>query len=130
LASPGTFATDESLPSFAAIGYTLKLNTRAVRPGSKRIAGIPEIVTNRQTITDAAYIALMEAFRLKLQSPLVGAADTWQLVVVKRVKTPVVGTVPLQYDYRMPTTDADLVYGSVVAALTSTTISSQVSRKA
>lgn len=130
LLSTGTFGAVEQLTTFDAIGYTFKLNTRAVRPGSKRICGIPEQVTSLNTVTDPTYLGLMEALRLKYQASMVGAADTWKLIVVKRVKTPVVGTVPLKYNYRLPTTELDYVAGSVVAALDSPIVTSQVSRKA
>lgn len=130
LVSNGTAGSGDPLPSFNAVGYTFKLNTRAVRPGSKRIAGTPEGVTTGNNVVDAGYLAAMEALRLAFQSNLVGASDTWTPIVVKRVKTPVVGTVPLQYQYRLPETEGDFVAGTVVAALTSPALTSQVSRKA
>jgi len=129
LIDQGAIVGAQPLPSFAAIGFSLKLNTRAVRPGSKRIAGIPETYTLGNVITNAAYIADIELLRLKFSASMVGAGDTWQPIVIKRVKTPVVGTVPLKYNYRLPEVDADLVYGNVVVAVTSNDISSQVSRK-
>jgi len=117
LNSTGRRGLVEQLPTFAAVGYTFKLNTRAVRPGSKRIAGIPESVTSLNQIIDVDYLGFMEALRLKFQAPMVGAADTWNLIVVKRVKTPIVGTVPLKYNYRLPETESDFVAGNVLSAL-------------
>lgn len=118
----------EMLPIFNAIGYTLKLDTRAVRPGSKRIAGIPEVEQVDGTITNAGYLASMESLRIILENNVVGAADTWQPVVLKRVRTAVAGTVPLKYRYRLPRTDDELVFGGVTVALTSPDIKHQVSR--
>lgn len=119
----------ESLPPHSALNFTMKVNTRAVRKGSKRISGIPETVQNGGHIGDATYLGRMEDFRLILQTELVSAGDTWLPVVVKRVKTAVVGTVPLQYTYRLPETDAELVVGEIVVALTTSNISHQVSRE-
>lgn len=119
----------ESLPPFAAIGYTLKVNTRAVRKGSKRFSGVPEAVQAQGLIIDATYKAAMEALRVAMQLELVSAADTWLPVVIKRVKTAVVGTVPTKYTYRLPTIDAELVVGEIVVALTSFNVSHQVSRE-
>lgn len=129
LSSNGTFGFVQYLPSFNAINFTLKLNTRAVRPGSKRIAGIPEEVTAGNNVVDEDYLGLMDALRLKYQANMVGASDTWSPIVVKRVKTAIPDTDPVQYRYNLPTTDLALVTGSVVAALTTPVVSSQVSRK-
>lgn len=127
LTGDGDYATD-TLPAFAAVGYTLKLNTRAVRGGSKRIAGVPESVSTHGTVDDGAYITKMNTLKTALQSELTDVSDTFLPIVVKRIKTPVVGTVPLQYDYRLPVPGDTLVYGEVVTALTSVKLSHQVSR--
>lgn len=129
LATPGSYALPNPLPSFNAVGFSLKLNTRAIRPGSKRIAGVSEGATAGQTIVTADMLAAMETFRLALAANLVGADDTWQHVVVKRVRTAVPGTTPVKYRYNLPVSDAQLVLGTVVAALTSPIVTSQVSRK-
>jgi hypothetical protein len=129
LVTNGTYGTDDPLPSFNAVGYTFKLNTRAVRPGGKRIAGIPEVVTTKNEITDAEYITRIEALRLKFSADLEGADDTWRPVVIKRTKQAIAGTVPTQYRYGLPTSADPLVVGNVAAVLSSTKITSQVSRK-
>jgi len=121
--------TGETLPPFNAVGFTFKVNTRAVRHGGKRIAGVPESAQNNGIITDATYIANIETLRLAMQDELVSADNTWLPVVVKRVKTAVTGTVPLQYTYRLPTTDLELVLGEVTAVLTTTNLTHQVSRE-
>lgn len=118
----------EALPPANAINFTMKLNTRAVKKGSKRISGIPETVQINGVVTLAEYLTRMEAFRIALYDELETVDNTWLPVVIKRVKEPVVGTVPLQYTYRLPTTDAELVQGEVVTATTTPNISHQVSR--
>lgn len=130
LADTGNYGDVDYLPSYVAVGYTYKLNTRAVKSGSKRIAGVPEEVTAGNNITDADYITGMEALRTHLLANVVSGADTWQPVVVKRVKTAIAGTTPTQYRYSLPVPPAEATIGNVVAVLTSTTLTSQVSRKA
>jgi hypothetical protein len=130
LATTGDHGTREGemLPVFNGIGYTFKLNTRAVRNGSKRIAGIPEVEQVDGTITNAGYITAIETLRNAFLNPITGAGDTWQPVVVKRVRTAITGTVPLKYRYRLPTDDSELVTGDVVAVLSNLKITHQVSR--
>lgn len=119
----------DSLPPHSAINFTMKLSTRAVRKGSKRFSGIPEAVQENGYILDAAYLAKMETLRLALFAELVSDLDTFLPIVVKRVKEPVVGTVPLQYTYRLPITDGELVVGEVATATTAPIVSHQVSRE-
>jgi hypothetical protein len=125
----GNYGDVPRKPLFTAVGYSWKLNTRAVRGGSKRIAGVPSEVANEDTITSGAYITAMEALRLAYDAPLVGAADTWAPIVVKRVKTAITGTTPTQYRYTLPVPPADATIGQVVEVLTTTALTSQVSRK-
>lgn len=125
----GLYGATDPLPSFNALGYTLKLDTRAVAKGSKRICGVPEEVTTKNAVTSSGYLASMELLRLQLQANIVVSPNTWQPVVIKRVKTAVTGTVPLRYTYRLPTIGETPVVGHVVTALTSPFLTSQVSRK-
>lgn len=126
----GLGAYDESaLPPYAAVGFTFKLNTRAVRHGGKRISGIPESVTDNGKIVNSTYRGKVEVLRLAMQQELVDASNTWLPVVVKRIRTAVAGTVPQQYTYRLPTTGDTLTLGEVVAVLTSDDLSHQVSRE-
>jgi len=120
--------TGDSLPIFNGVGFTFKPTTRAVRPGSKRIAGLSESDTTRGRVTNGAELAAIETLRLKYETDLTGGTDGFEPVIVKRVKEPVVGTVPLKYTYRLPRTDAELVYGGVLAVLSSPVITHQVSR--
>jgi len=129
LASSGSYSEVNPLPAFNAISFTMKLNTRAVRPGSKRITGIAEAATAGNEIVVAELLDAMEAFRISLQTNLVSGGDTWENVVVKRVKTAIPDTTPVQYRYRLPTIGETPVVGTVVAALDNKIVSSQVSRK-
>jgi len=126
----GTLLGADPLPSFSALGFSYKLDTRAVRPGSKRIAGVPEVFTDGNTVIDAAYLADVELLRLALLGNVVSGSATYSPVVLKRVRTAVSGTVPLQYTYRLPTTDGELVMANVVQVLFNPKVTSQVSRKA
>ena len=125
----GLAGSGDTLPVFNAVGYSLRLNTRAVKPGSKRISGILEAVVLNGRVTDPTYLAAMEAFRIKLDDEVTGALANYQPVVVKRIKTPIVGTVPQKYKYLLPTVGDPLVLGLVVQALFNQDITSQVSRK-
>lgn len=129
-AASGSYGSDDPLPSFNALSYTLKPNNRAVRPGGKRIAGIPEIVTTKNNVTDGPYVATMETLRLALAANLTTGGIAFSPVIVKRTKTAVVGTVPLKYKYTLPVAGDPLVVAEVRAVLMSTTISHQVSRSA
>jgi hypothetical protein len=118
----------ESMPALNAISFTVKPDNRAVRHGGKRITGIPEASAVIDEITSAPILAAMEAYRVQLQANLVGAGDTWQPIIVKRVRTAVAGTVPLRYTYRLPATDSELVFAGVLVASSNVFLSSQVSR--
>lgn len=119
----------EALPPFAALSYTMKVNTRAVRKGSKRFSGIPESVQVDGKIVDPPYQGNIDTMRIFLQQELVSADDTWLPVIVKRIKEPVIGTVPLKYTYRLPAVGDTLVLGEVVVVLTTFDVKHQVSRE-
>lgn len=119
----------ETLPVFNAIGFTLKPATRAVRPGSKRIAGVPENCQNNGEVTQPAYQASMETLRLALDTPISDDDTLFATpIVLKRVKYTVPGSSPARDAYRLPETDAELVFGLLRAVLTSNHITHQVSR--
>lgn len=118
----------EVLPPSDAYGFTFKLNTREVSSGGKRFCGVPEAYQNAGEIAGDIVTGGIETLRIALMQELVSADDTWLPVVIKRVKEPITGTVPLQYTYRLPTTDGELVVGEVVVALTTNRVKHQVSR--
>lgn len=125
----GGLINDDTMPPYVAYGFTMKVDTRAVRKGSKRIGGVPEAAATDGVITNVTVLPLIEDLRLAMQQEIVDSGDTWLPVVVKRVREPVVGTVPQQYTYRLPSTDSELVLGEVTVVLTSSNLSHQVSRE-
>lgn len=125
----GGGSVGDTLPPFNALSYTQKVSTRAVRKGSKRISGIPESVVTNGVVTEAGYQAFMETLRIAMQIEIVTGTDTFLPVVVKRIKEPVVGTVPLQYTYRLPAVGDTLTLGEVVVVLTTFNVGHQVSRE-
>lgn len=120
----------DSLPPYAAVGFTMKVNTRAVRHGSKRFSGVPESAQDDGKVTDPSYVTNIDAMRVFLSQEVVGASDTFLPVVVKRIRTAVPGTTPTQYTYRLPRAGDTLTLGEVVTVIDSLTLSHQVSRKA
>lgn len=128
LASPGTYGSDDPLPSFNALSFTYKPNSRVVRPGGKRIAGIPEIVTTKNNITDGTYAGRVETLRAAMAANLTASGTAFSPVIVKRIKTAVAGTTPVKYTYRLPRPGDTLVFSTVKAVLSSLVISHQVSR--
>lgn len=105
-----------------AYAFTLRPSTRAVRPGSKRIGGVPEADTNytNGVITGADHLILLQALRVQLGALLEGALSQYQPVIVKRVLD--------GGSYRLPETDLELVSVPVAQVLFNTKISHQVSR--
>jgi hypothetical protein len=124
----GTADPTDPLPIFNAINYTLRPTTREIRPGSKRIAGIPESVTTFNNITFAAYLTSMEALRVAFGTPIGTDPDFFELVVVKRIKYEVPDSDPVRFAYRLPETDEEAVVANLGAVLTTPRISHQVSR--
>lgn len=125
----GGYGAVDTMPAFNAVGFSLRLDTRAVRPGSKRFSGVPETVVLNGVLTEPTYLGFVEAARQTLSNPAGTAGDEYNPIVVKRIKTAVAGTVPQKYKYRLPTTGDTLTYGTVVAALADREVTSQTSRK-
>jgi len=121
--------TGDNLPPQDAVSYTFKSGDRAIRPGGKRYVGVPETVQNVGVIADETYLDKMETLRDLLGNNLILGGDTFQPVIVKRIKEEVVGTVPLQYTYRLPTTGDTFLSTNILSVLVSKAVSSQVSRK-
>lgn len=139
LGNPGDFVSlpwlgtgalaQDTLPPFNAVGFTMKVNTRAVRKGSKRVSGLAETDVTNGEITGTTTLANIELLRIAMAQEIVDASDTWLPVVVKRIKEAVPGTTPTRYTYRLPTTGDPLVTGEVVVALTNPNVAHQVSRE-
>jgi len=119
----------QMLPIHDALNFSLRLNTRAVRPGSKRFSGIPEAWQDGGVITDSEALGRIDAVGAHLRSILTTAGGaTFTPVVVKRVLYDVPDTDPVRQAYRVPQVGDDLVVGTVVAVLTTPVISHQTSR--
>lgn len=124
----GIHASD-TLPLFVAVNFTYKVNTRAVRPGTKRIGGLPEAAMVNGTLTGSQWITAAEDIRdqLLLGFPI-GGAPGWLPVVIKRVKYVPDEDKPTQFAYRLPKAGDPLVVAGVVQVLVNTKASHQVSR--
>lgn len=116
-----------TLPSFTAVNFTLRAASRAVRPGSKRYAGVPEEAVANDTINQASYITALNALRIQLAAVITSPNDatTYSPVIVKRV--------PYVTDkgndaYRYPVPGDTLVAPLVTGALVNLQVSHQVSR--
>ena len=128
---PGLFSASsgDSDSAFVALGIKESTNNGSIRPGSKRIAGQPSNVTVDGVITDSTYLtsSLNTANTLSdnIPSDAPIPVDTWQPVVVKRIKETIAGKVK----YRLPNVITEKVVGIVVSALFNAVLTSQVSRK-
>jgi len=125
----GGLLVAESMPIFNAISYTFKPDTRAVRHGGKRYCGVPESVATVGEITGATYLGYMETLRGILAAPIVGGANTWRPVLVKRIRTTIAGTTPPKYRYRLPITGDPLVVAGLLSVLVSKDVKHQTSRQ-
>lgn len=129
LSGGGSYGNDNALPLLNAINYTFKPASRVVRPGSKRISGIPGIVVTDDFVTDATYIGRMNTLRGVFGAPISDGSQLFDFVVVKRVKEPIPDTEPQKYSYRLPTIGETPVVSELGGVLVNTRVSSQVSRK-
>lgn len=127
LTGGGGFGGVNAMPSFVALNYTLRLDTRAVRPGKKRFSGLPEEVISLGVIGDAGMLTKVNALRAQLGAVLVGVGASYTPCVVKRVL--VEGGEGEEDTYRLPVTIGELVYGNVTTVLVNTTVTTQNSRK-
>jgi hypothetical protein len=125
----GLAGNGDTMPAFVAVGFSLRPNTRAIRPGSKRFCGILEAVITTGVITEPTYVDNVEALRIVLDDNAVGDLAEYQPVIVKRVKYDVPGSDPVRTAYRLPENDGELSLGLVVQAFTNLRVTSQVSRK-
>lgn len=123
----GSAEADQLLPPHSAINFTLKLDTREIRPGSKRVSGIGELFQEHGLLSDAGYISAVNGFKNKMLEPIVWEDVSFDHIVVKRVGLPTPGTPPYS-SYRLPGSDGELVYGNIVAVLANMKVSHQVSR--
>lgn len=118
-----------TLPAHDAIAFGLRLNTRAVRPGSKRICGLGETYTTDNLITDSTFLTRVEAYRAQLSDILLsGVLETFQPIVVGRVRYNPDPEDLTHFAYRLPETDEEFRFGNITEALFNNRVSHQVSR--
>lgn len=118
----------DCLPAFNAINFTLRSNSRAVRPGSKRVGGLPDdtaLYTNGQVV-DSAMLGFLEDIRVAMSAPVSAAGGDYSPVIVKRI--PVAATEDHGPYYRLPGVGDVLEYFPIVATLVNPIITHQVSR--
>lgn len=127
----GTGATEgaQTLPTFAAFGYTLLPETPVVKPGAKRFVGVPEICQADGVINVGGYITTLQALETKLEAAVtVGAViqdPCFVPIIVKRIRS---GS-PGAYEYRLPETSLEAVFSKIAVAAFNAIITSQISRK-
>lgn len=125
----GGGGTVDSLPVHNAISFTKKVDTKGVRPGGWRVAGLWEAVVANGIITDSGYIAGITAFRLAASNDVIGAGDiAYDPIVVKRIKYTVGEGDDAHDSYRLPATSGEANYGHITAVLVNLKVSHQVSR--
>lgn len=115
--------------TFDAIGFLEGIDNGAVRPGHKRLAGIPDANADDGVITNAGELSTAAAYAnaasTNIQAGSILPVDTWSPVVVKRVRS---GT-PGNYEYRFPNNSGELIFGTILEVAFNALLTSQVSRK-
>lgn len=120
-AGAGSTALDR-LPIFDSVGYRLVGDNGAVRNGSKRYTGVVEAAQTDGVLSDAGWIGNYDNLADGLSETLLfGVIEQFVPVIVKRL---LVGG-----EYLLPDVLGDAVLSSVIDAIFSTIITSQVSRK-
>jgi hypothetical protein len=127
LTGGGSETASDSAPFFVGIGYTLKIDTRAVRPGSKRFPGQESGWFNAGVWAASSLMTQVESLRENLAAVLNGDTANYAPVVVKRIRIEPDET-HSRVRYLLPLTDEDLVVGHVVTALFGAKAAHQVSR--
>lgn len=118
----------DAMPSFVAAGYQLPTDNAQVRDGAKRYAGMNENM-QENGVWNVLYYDELQAVADAIAAPITGGLiitdDIMFPVVVQRVRT---GT-PGNYEYRLPETSGEAVVGTIIEALWSAVVTSQISRK-
>lgn len=119
------------LPSFVAYAIRLDHDNGAVRPGFKRIVGVPEDSIENALLTSSRVTALTTVAGL-LVNPASTVNPQFEHVVVGRVcetPNPTPGAIPACLKYRLPETQAELVAGVILTAEVYAQPTTQNSRK-
>lgn len=126
----GTSSLSAMLPIHDALNFTLKPASRAVRPGSKRFAGVPVEATTNGVVTSSGYITLVNALVTALGDAIeVEVDEFFTPVIVKRVKYNPDPAKPLHFAYRYPLpTDPEATFAHLGAVLWTRQVSHQDSR--
>lgn len=127
LTGNGTQEGSVAAPAHEAISFSLKIDTRALRPGGKRIAGLANAWSEDGVITNVAELAAIETLRLGLAGVITGTEDSYVPVVIKRIRL-APDLTHTRVRYRLPESDGELVLGNVTSAVVSLKVSHQVSR--
>lgn len=116
-----------SLPPFCAIALSTPRKRSDMKPGQKRLVGIPDIYDDQGVITNVDYLAAIDDVADALSTDLgdVGTSSVWSPVIVRRVKTTVNGKT--YYVVPDPITNSD--YYAADAWFKRVNVTSQVSRK-
>lgn len=126
--TPGAQTAGEGITSFMAYGLTLNHDNASIRPGGKRIAG-PSENNQAEGVVYGAAVTVLQTFADELAEPLPAGiiipVDTMFPVVVKRVRE----GLPGEYTYRLPISQGELIYGTILEVLVKALLTSQVSRK-
>jgi hypothetical protein len=127
LTGAGANTGEDTMPLHDCINFTKRVNTRAVKPGSVRVSGIPTLYTTEGRVIGDTFIGFVNAFRSLLDDKIVvtSGVEEYQPIVVKRVPY----VTPSGRDaHRLPESTGELVTGDVVAALVNLKVSHQSSR--
>lgn len=122
---------DDALPMHSAVNFALKIDTRALRPGSKRFSAIAELNQSNGIIGGVGVIEGFNNIAIALAADLESADPlaVYEPVVVKRIEYTIdEGEETEHQSYRLPTTALETVFGNVTVALLNTHVSHQVSR--
>lgn len=120
--------SEAALPLYCAVNFTMRANSRLVRPGKKRISGLCTLAQNAGTITRTTEITAMEALRVALFANLQHGSSgiIFKPIIIKRVKETDIETG--EVTYRMPRTGLEIQYADVVTALSNLRLTTQDTR--
>jgi len=128
LTGVGGAGSTEYLPLHDAVNFTMKLNTRAIRPGKKRFSGLTEGDTSQGWVTNSVVITALNSLRTQIGTTMTGSSGAlYRPCVVKRIKETDAETGKVSY--RMPVTVEETVWGGILAVLLNLRVTTQRSRR-
>lgn len=119
--------SDDLRSPFEAINFTLRPTLRLVRPGSKRIGGLPDASSafTNGVVTESTFLGYLEDVRAQMAATLDGDDGAYNPVIIKRIFDATIGE---NGGYRLPVTDLELLAVDVGAVLVNPRITHQTSR--